>query len=72
MEKEKSPAEQGERQLIIPKRSDGMPDYNAVQKFAELNKLRNIQDLNEIRRPLSGDEWILIEKLRDHLKVTSP
>ena len=68
---QKSPAEQGEIKLIIPKRNDGMPDYNAVQKFAELNGLRSVKDLDTIQRPLSGDEYVLVEKLRDHMKITS-
>lgn len=71
MEKEKSPAEQGKRKLIIPMRRDGMPDYNAVQKFAELNNLRNIHDLDDIHQPLSGDEFVLVTKLRDRMKITS-
>ena len=35
----KSPAVQGRKALTIPKRSDGMPDYNAVTEFAKLNSL---------------------------------
>ena len=39
LDKEKGPAVQGRKALTIPKRSDGMPDYNAVTEFARLNSI---------------------------------
>lgn len=68
MEKEKSPAAQGRKALTIPKRSDGMPDYNAVTEFARLNNITTLRDLDELGSPISGDEYVLITKLRYRLK----
>lgn len=68
MEKEKSPAAQGRKALTIPKRSDGMPDYNAVIEFARLNNITTLRDLDKLGSPISGDEYVLITKLRYRLK----
>lgn len=68
MEKEKSPAAQGRKALTIPKRSDGMPDYNAVTEFARLNNITTLRDLDKLGSPISGDEYVLITKLRYRLK----
>lgn len=68
MEKEKSPAAQGRKALTIPKRSDGMPDYNAVTEFARLNNITTLRDLDKLGSPISGDEYVLITKLRHRLK----
>ena len=68
MEKEKSPAAQGRKALTIPKRSDGMPDYNAVTEFAKLNNITTLRDLDKLGSPISGDEYVLITKLRYRLK----
>lgn len=68
MEKEKSPAAQGRKALTIPKRSDGMPDYNAVTELARLNNITTLRDLDKLGSPISGDEYVLITKLRYRLK----
>ena len=68
MEKEKSPAAQGRKALTIPKRSDGMPDYNAVTEFARLNNITTLRDLDKLGSPISGDEYVLITKLCYRLK----
>ena len=68
MEKEKSPAAQGRKALTIPKRSDGMPDYNAVTEFARLNNITTLRDLDKLGSPISGDKYVLITKLRYRLK----
>ena len=68
MEKEKSPAAQGRKALTIPKRSDGMPDYNAVTEFARLNNITTLRELDKLGSPISGDEYVLITKLRYRLK----
>lgn len=68
MEKEKSPAVQGRKALTIPKRSDGMPDYNAVTEFAKLNSITTLKDLEKLGSPISGDEYVLMTKLRCRLK----
>lgn len=68
MEKEKSPALQGRKALTIPKRSDGMPDYNAVTEFAKLNSITTLKDLEKLGSPISGDEYVLMTKLRCKLK----
>ena len=68
MEKEKSPAAQGRKALTIPKRSDGMPDYNAVTEFTRLNNITTLRDLDKLGSPISGDEYVLITKLRYRLK----
>ena len=68
MEKEKSPAAQGRKALTIPKRSDGMPDYNAVTEFARLNNITPLRDLDKLGSPISGDEYVLLTKLRYRLK----
>ncbi len=68
MEKEKSPAVQGRKALTIPKRSDGMPDYNAVTEFAKLNSITTLKDLEKLGNPISGDEYVLMTKLRYRLK----
>ena len=68
MEKEKSPAAQGRKALTIPERSDGMPDYNAVTEFARLNNITTLRELDKLGSPISGDEYVLITKLRYRLK----
>lgn len=68
MEKEKSPAVQDRKALTIPKRSDGMPDYNAVAEFAKLNSITTLKDLEKLGSPISGDEYVLMTKLRCGLK----
>lgn len=68
MEKEKSPAVQGRKALTIPKRSDGMPDYNAVTEFAKLNSITTLKDLEKLGSPISGGEYVLMTKLRYRLK----
>lgn len=68
MEKEKSPAAQGRKALTIPKRSDGMPDYKAVTEFARLNNITTLEDLKKLGNPISGDEYVLMTKLRYKLK----
>lgn len=68
MEKEKSPAVQGRKALTIPKRSDGMPDYKAVTEFARLNSITTLKDLEKLGSPISGDEYVLMTKLRYKLK----
>lgn len=67
MEKEKSPAVQGRKALTIPKRSDGMPDYKAVTEFARLNNITTLKDLEKLGSPISGDEYVLMTKLRCRL-----
>ena len=54
--------------LTIPKRSDGMPDYNAVTEFAKLNSITTLKDLEKLGSPISGDEYVLMTKLRCRLK----
>lgn len=68
MDKEKGPAVQGRKALTIPKRSDGMPDYNAVTEFAKLNSITTLKDLEKLGSPISGDEYVLMTKLRYRLK----
>ena len=68
LDKEKGPAVQGRKALTIPKRSDGMPDYNAVTKFAKLNSITTLKDLKKLGNPISGDEYVLMTKLRYRLK----
>lgn len=68
MEKEKSPAVQGRKALTIPKRSDGMPDYKAVTEFAKMNSITTLEDLKKLGNPISGDEYVLMTKLRYKLK----
>lgn len=68
MEKEKSHAVQGRKALIIPKRSDRMPDYNAVTEFARLNSITTLKDLEKLGSPISGDEYVLMTKLCGRLK----
>lgn len=68
LDKEKGPAVQGRKALTIPKRSDGMPDYNAVTEFAKLNSITTLKDLEKLGSPISGDEYVLMTKLRYRLK----
>ncbi|WP_276765298.1 hypothetical protein [Phascolarctobacterium succinatutens] len=68
LDKEKGPAVQGRKALTIPKRSDGMPDYNAVTEFARLNSITTLKDLEKLGSPISGDEYVLMTKLRCRLK----
>lgn len=68
LDKEKCPAVQGRKALTIPKRSDGMPDYNAVTEFAKLNSITTLKDLEKLGSPISGNEYVLMTKLRYRLK----
>ncbi len=68
LDKEKGPAVQGRKALTIPKRSDGMPDYNAVTEFAKLNSITTLKDLEKLGSPISGNEYVLMTKLRYRLK----
>ena len=68
LDKEKGPAVQGRKALTIPKRSDGMSDYNAVTEFAKLNNITTLKDLEKLASPISGDEYVLMTKLRYRLK----
>ena len=54
--------------MAIPKRSDGMPDYNTVTEFAKLNNITTLKDLEKLGNPISGDEYVLMTKLRCRLK----
>lgn len=68
LDKEKGPAVQGRKALTIPKRSDGMPDYKAVTEFAKMNSITTLEDLKKLGNPISGDEYVLMTKLRYKLK----
>lgn len=68
LDKEKGSAVQGRKALTIPKRSDGMPDYNAVTEFAKLNSITTLKDLEKLGSPISGGEYVLMTKLRYRLK----